>query len=62
MKEMFLYPPSNEELEPERLFNYEVAWQQSVNNCFNYGMNIFLIKADNIIQTIERKNVNSGNI
>ncbi|MCF0191484.1 MAG: TonB-dependent receptor [Marinilabiliaceae bacterium] len=62
MKEMFLYPPSNEELEPERLFNYEVAWQQSVNNCFNYGMNIFLIKADNIIQTIERKNVNTGKI
>ncbi len=61
MREMYLYPPSNEELEPERLWNYELAWRQRFNN-FSYGLNIFYIKGDNMIQTVNRKNVNTGEI
>ncbi|MCF0202384.1 MAG: TonB-dependent receptor [Bacteroidaceae bacterium] len=63
MREMYLYPPSNEELRPERLMNYEIAWHHRPNNgSFSYGINLFLIKGDNIIQTVERKNVNTGEI
>ena len=63
MKEMYLYPPSNEELEPERMWTYELSWRQRLNhNKVQYGINFFVIDADNIIQTINRKNINTGKI
>ena len=61
MREMYLYPPSNEELEPERIWNYELSWRHRID-AFSYGLNIFYIKGDNMIQTIQRKNVNTGEI
>ena len=61
MREMYLYPPSNEELEPERLWNYELSWRQRFND-FSYGVNLFYIRGDNMIQTVNRKNVNTGEI
>ncbi len=61
MREMYLYPPSNEELEPERLWNYELSWRQRVGTV-KYGVNLYYIKGDNMIQTIQRKNVNTGEI
>ena len=65
MREMYLYPPSNTDLEPERLWNYELSWRHRISN-FNYGANLFYIKGDNIIQTIpvdgKPRNVNSGEI
>ncbi len=61
MREMYLYPPSNEELSPERLWNYELSWRQRLGKV-NYGVNLFYIKGDNMIQTIQRKNVNTGKI
>lgn len=62
MREMYLYPPSNTELEPERLWNYELSWRQRTNFGFTYGVNLFYIKGDNMIQTVNRKNVNTGEI
>lgn len=63
MREMYLYPPSNEELLPERLWQYEVSWRQRLcGGSFNYGVNLFYIKADNIIQTVNKKNINTGEI
>lgn len=65
MRELYLYPPSNEELEPERLWNYELSWRHRVNG-FKYGANLFYIKGDNMIQTIrvdgKPKNDNTGEI
>ena len=61
IREMYLYPPSNIDLEPERLWNYELSWRQRLGH-FNYGANLFYIKGDNMIQTINRKNVNTGEI
>ena len=61
MREMYLYPPSNEELKPERIWNYEISWRHRLG-AFNYGANLFYIKGDNMIQTINRKNVNTGKI
>lgn len=63
MKDMYLYPPSNTDLKPERLWNYELAWTHSVcNNRVKYGVNIFYINGDNMIQTINKVNVNTGKI
>lgn len=61
MREMYLYPPSNEELEPERIWNYELSWHHRLGT-FNYGLNLYYFKGDNMIQTVERKNVNTGEI
>ncbi len=61
MREMYLYPPSNEELEPERIWNYELSWRHRMGD-FTYGANLFYLKGDNMIQTVERKNVNTGEI
>ena len=63
MREMYLYPPSNTELQPERLRNYEISWRHRVaDGKVTYGVNLFYIDADNIIQTIQRKNVNTGEL
>ena len=61
MREMYLYPPSNEELRAERIWNYELSWRHRIVG-LTYGVNVFYINGDNMIQTIERKNVNTGKI
>ena len=65
MREMYLYPPSNEELEPERIWNYELSWNHRLN-ALKYGLNIFYIKGDNMIQNAvvdgKPRNVNTGEI
>ncbi|MBR1463057.1 MAG: TonB-dependent receptor [Prevotella sp.] len=61
MREMYLYPPSTEVLEPERLWNYELSWRHRLIN-FSYGANLYYIKGDNMIQTVNRQNVNTGAI
>lgn len=73
MKEMYLYPPSNTDLSPERLWNYEVAWKHSLlDGRLTYGVNVFYLKAKNIIQMQitqvpgsdekKPKNVNTGEL
>jgi iron complex outermembrane receptor protein len=66
MREMYLYPPSNTDLEPERLWNYELSWRHRLNSGFTYGANLFYIKGDNMIQTMpvdgKPRNVNTGEI
>lgn len=67
MRELYLYPPSNTDLAPERMWNYEAGWHHSVmNGRLTYGINLFYLKADNIIQTAmidgRPRNVNSGEI
>ena len=65
MREMYLYPPSNEDLEAERLWNYELSWRHR-NGKLSYGANIYYLKADNMIQTQpvdgKPRNVNTGEI
>lgn len=86
-KEMYLYPPSNENLEAERLWNYELSWRQRLHfgkytetdsvyyheelvsvekekyfHGITYGVNLFYMKADNMIQTVAKKNVNTGEL
>lgn len=65
MRELYLYPPSNTDLKPERLMNYELAWsQQLLGSHLRYGVNLFYLKGDNMIQTVmvegRPRNVNTG--
>ena len=65
MREMYLYPPSNTDLEPERVVNYELSWRHKVCK-LSYGLNLFYLKGDNMIQTLMGatgpKNINTGDI
>ncbi|MBR0432869.1 MAG: TonB-dependent receptor [Bacteroidaceae bacterium] len=52
LKEMYLYGVANPDLKPERLWNYEAAWKQRlVDGRLTYGVNVFYLKADNLIGT-----------
>ena len=68
MREMYLYPPSNTLLRPERLWNFELSWRHRAlqGGALSYGLNLFYIKADNIIQTAmidgRPRNINSGKL
>lgn len=65
MRELYLYPPSNEELKPERMWNYELSWRQRLGT-LTYGANLFYLKGDNLIQTLpvdgKPRNVNTGEV
>ena len=65
MREMYLYPPSNEDLEAVRLWNYELSWRHRAGK-LAYGTNVYYLKADNMIQTQpvdgKPRNVNTGEL
>ena len=65
MREMYLYPPSNDELKAERMWNYELSWRHTAGR-LSYGANLYYIKGDNIILNTAvdggRKFLNSGEI
>ncbi len=63
MRELYLYPPSNTELRPERMWNYELSWSaRHAGGRIRYAISLFYLSADNIIQTVNRQNVNTGHL
>lgn len=67
IREMYMFPPRNPDLIPERLMNYEVSFTQNLlQNTLTLGLNVFYINGDNMIQTnfIDGKpiNLNSGKV
>lgn len=67
IREMYMFPPQNPDLNPERLMNYEVSYTQNLlQNRLSLGLNVFYINGDNMIQTnfIDGKpiNLNSGKV
>lgn len=63
-KDMYLYAVANHDsLHAERLWNYELSWKQRVlDGALSYGINIFMMKGDNLIQTVAGRNINTGEI
>ena len=65
IREMYMFPPQNPDLKPERLTSYELSFSQRLlHNAVSYGANLFYLKGDNVIVTDRsvRKNVNAGEI
>lgn len=49
-----MFPPQNPDLKPERLMNYEISLlQMLMDNRLSFGINLFYIKGDNMIQQPE---------
>ena len=67
IRELYMFPPQNANLQPECLWNYEISWSQRLEDYgITYGANIYYIKGKNIIQTMpvdgKPLNVNTGEI
>lgn len=69
LREMYMFPPQNPNLQPESLWNYELAFSQRLmNGQLTYGVNVFYIDGKNLIQTLPNPNgsgmlnQNSGHI
>lgn len=67
IREMFIFPPQNPDLKPEKLINYELSYSQHLwNGALTYGANLYYINGDNVIitdrSTRPPRNINSGEI
>lgn len=65
IRELYMFRPANAALEPERLTNYELSYRQRLlGGSLSYGINVFYLKADNLIQTVmvdgSPRNINTG--
>lgn len=53
LREMYMFPPQNPDLQPESMWNYELAFSQRLmEERLYYGVNLFYINAKNLIQTL----------
>lgn len=69
LREMYMFPPQNPDLQPESMWNYELAFlQRLMEERLYYGVNLFYINAKNLIQTLQNPhgsgmlNQNTGKI
>lgn len=67
IREMFMWGSANPDLQPERMWNYELAFSQKLlQGRLSYGINVFYIDGDNFIMTEisdgRPHNVNAGTI
>lgn len=68
IREMYMFPPQNPNLQPESMWNYELAFSQRLlDGKLTYGINVFYIDGKNLIAAIPREgttplNVNTGKI
>ena len=64
IREMYMFPPKNPDLKPERMMNYELAYTHRFGERGHLGANVFLIKGDNLINRTmvggKPLNVNTG--
>lgn len=53
LREMYMFPPQNPNLQPESMWNYELAFSQRLmGGQLYYGVNLFYIDGKNLIQTL----------
>lgn len=57
LREMYMFPPQNPDLKPESMWNYELAFSQTLlNGRLRYGANVFYINGKNLIMTLPNPN------
>ncbi|WP_321331296.1 TonB-dependent receptor [uncultured Bacteroides sp.] len=67
IRELYMFGSQNPNLLPEKIINYEISFSQHlINNSLTYGLNLYYINGDNMIQTVYTNgrpmNVNTGKI
>lgn len=57
IREMYMFPPQNSDLKPEKLWNYELSFSQRLmDNRLSYGLNVFYINGENLIIRLPNPN------
>ena len=57
IREMYMFPPQNPDLTPEKLWNYELSFSQRLmDNRLSYGLNVFYINGENLIIRLPNPN------
>lgn len=57
LREMYMFPPQNPDLQPESMWNYELAFSQRLlGGRLQYGINLFYIDGKNLIQILPNPN------
>ena len=57
LREMYMFPPQNPDLQPESMWNYEIALSQTLlDGRFRCGVNVFYIDGKNLIVTLPNPN------
>lgn len=57
LREMYMFPPQNPDLQPESMWNYELAFSQRLmDGRLTYGINLFYIDGKNLIMTLPNPN------
>lgn len=57
LREMYMFLPQNPDLQPESMWNYELAFSQRLmEGRLTYGVNLFYIDGKNLIQTLPNPN------
>ena len=51
IKDLYLFPPANQDLKPERLWNYELGFNQYIGQHFSIDVCGYYYKGDQLIQT-----------
>ncbi|MFP4083123.1 MAG: TonB-dependent receptor [Candidatus Aminicenantes bacterium] len=51
LNELYMFPPANPDLEPERMWNFEVGWQQEISPGLSVGGAVFRMRGSNFIAT-----------
>lgn len=57
IREMYMFPPQNPDLEPESLWSYELSYSgRQLGNRLAYSANLFYINGDNLIMRMRNPN------
>ena len=57
LREMYMFPPQNPDLQPESMWNYELAFSHRLlDNRLRYGLNLFYIDGKNLIMILPNPN------
>ncbi len=59
-RELYLYRMANPDLESEKMMNYEISAGKKFSRYFSLDLTAYYSKGDNMIQTVDMKNQNTG--
>lgn len=59
-RELYLYRMANPDLEPEKMWNYEISARKRFSSLIDVDMTLYFSRGTNMIQVVDMKNVNTG--
>ena len=51
LNELYMYPAANSELKPEKVWNYEIGYDQRINSWLDFDLSLFHMQGSNLVET-----------